>query len=101
MSLQPVSAAARRQGAKPRAARTSQFVAPGAVRRQSHDQVIEQDLRSIFHSQSRKPLCARCTVRHLPLCFPCPLAGINQWASTLLMEMSMTKKASFKKGAED
>jgi prophage regulatory protein len=23
--------------------------------------------------------------------FPCPLAGINQWASTLLMEMSMTK----------
>jgi prophage regulatory protein len=22
---------------------------------------------------------------------PCPLAGINQWASTLLMEMSMTK----------
>ena len=22
--------------------------------------------------------------------FPCPLAGINQWASTLLMEMSMT-----------
>jgi prophage regulatory protein len=26
-----------------------------------------------------------------PYVFVCPLAGINQWASTLLMEMSMTK----------
>ena len=26
-----------------------------------------------------------------PYVLPCPLAGINQWASTLLMEMSMTK----------
>ena len=37
-------------------------------------------------------MCTYVHVEPLSICFyvsPCPLAGINQWASTLLMEMSM------------
>ena len=37
-------------------------------------------------------MCTYVQVERLPICFyipSCPLAGINQWASTLLMEMSM------------
>ena len=39
-------------------------------------------------------MCTYVYVERFPICFyisSCPLAGINQWASTLLTEMSMTQ----------
>jgi prophage regulatory protein len=39
-------------------------------------------------------MCAYVHVERVPISAyvrPCPLAGFNQWASTLLMEMSMTQ----------
>ncbi len=41
-----------------RATAATRIVAPGAIRRQTHEQVVQQDLRAVFHRQAREPIRA-------------------------------------------
>lgn len=41
------------------ASATPRLIAPGAVRRQSHDQIIQQDFRTVLHREARQPIRTR------------------------------------------